>query len=554
MAGIIDRKTMPERDDMELLREYVTNDSQAAFEELLHRHAGLVHSTALRMVRDPSLAAEVTQTTFIILAKKASRLGPPIVLSGWLYRTTQFAASRALRTEYRRKDREQEVAKMQTEQSNPAWEELSGFLDAAMARLGETDRNAVLLRYFENKSTREVGAALGVNEAAAQKRVARALEKLRALCSKRGVVAPVIVLTALLSANAVQAAPAGVIAGTAGAVKGASATGATSVLVKGTLELMRWAKIKLALTAGLSATALAGAVVMIEWPTWSQPHFEGRALSTWMARLDDGKRERDTELTWVCWQEVLAKRTAEQQKAAEAIRQLGEKALPYIRAALTSKDGKLDQLEEKFGLSDRPETRRYRAALALDALGPAAKPMLPELAEYLEGTNCAKQAALGLAAIGPEGWAVLTRGILSSNNIAAACSIWALGMYRVSGDGTVAALKYTMTNGESLYQDAQAAWALAEIGRDKGELVPMFVQGLKSPREDMRWACALALGKLGRDAEPAVPALVEALQDKRPKVREDAAQALQEIDPDAAARAGVGGPITNPHVPKTLFY
>ena len=169
------------------------------------------------------------------------------------------------------------------------WEELSPLLDEAMARLGEADRNAVVLRYFENKNSKDVGAALGINEAAAQKRVARAVEKLRGLCLKRGAVASAIALTALISSNAVQAAPANMVSATAAAMKGAGVAASTTALVKGTLELMRWAKIKTALTAGLGATALAGTVFLVGTPYWSQPHFGGRVLSTWMARLDDGK-------------------------------------------------------------------------------------------------------------------------------------------------------------------------------------------------------------------------------------------------------------------------
>ena len=173
---------------------------------------------------------------------------------------------------------------MQTEQSNPVWDELSPLLDEAMARLGDTDRNAVVLRYFENKSSKDVGAALGINEAAAQKRVARAVEKLRGLCLKRGAVASAIALTAVISSNAVQAAPTSVVAATATAVKGAG----TTALVNGTLEVMRWAKIKAVLTAGLGATALAGTIFFIGSPYWSQPQFGGKVLSTWLARLDDG--------------------------------------------------------------------------------------------------------------------------------------------------------------------------------------------------------------------------------------------------------------------------
>src|SRR5438445_8011957 len=115
---------MPLSQDMELLQEYVVRNSDSAFEAILKRHVNLVYSTALRQVRDPGLANDVTQTTFIILARKARSLNQSTILSGWLYRTTMFAASRALRTEYRRRERDNEALKMQTEQSESCWEEL----------------------------------------------------------------------------------------------------------------------------------------------------------------------------------------------------------------------------------------------------------------------------------------------------------------------------------------------------------------------------------------------------------------------------------------------
>jgi RNA polymerase sigma factor (sigma-70 family) len=547
---------MPHTEDMQLLQDFVARDSQEAFETLLNRHVNLVYSTALRLVRDPMLASEVTQTTFIILAKKARALPSGTVISGWLYRTTQFAAARALRTECRRREREQEAAKMQTEQTNTdaVWEELSPLLDQAMAQLGETDRNAVVLRYFENKNSREVGAALGLNEAAAQKRVARAVEKLRGFCLKRGVVAPAIALTAVISANAVHAAPANIVVTTATALKGVGATASTTSLVKGTLELMRWAKIKAALTAAVGATALAGAVYFVEAPRWSQPEFGGRILSSWLGKLDDGKRESWREMRWVSVDESQNSRSVEQIRAADAVRAMGTAALPYLHDELVGKEGGSDWVREKLGLSASPEVRRHRAALALDALGPVAEPLLPQLSVYLEGTNCPKEAAMVLASIGPEGWAVLTKGIYSTNNYAAPCSVWALGTHRAGGPETVAALKDTLTNGRSDFIDAQAAWALAEIGQDKGQLVSLLMNGLSAKREDLRWACALALGELGRDARPAVPALLELLHDPSPKVRHDAAQALEEIDPDAAARAGVRGALAQRHVPMTMVY
>ena len=136
-----------------------------------------------------------------------------------------------------------------------AWQEIEPHLDDALTQLGETDRNAIVLRFFENRNLRDVGVDLGVSEVAAQKRIARALEKLRALLLKRETVLPVSVLIATLSANAAQAAPAGLAAtvATTAAVKGAAAGASTLTLIKGTLKIMAWAKAKTAIVAGAAS-------------------------------------------------------------------------------------------------------------------------------------------------------------------------------------------------------------------------------------------------------------------------------------------------------------
>ena len=131
------------------------------------------------------------------------------------------------------------------------WPQIAPQLDVAMAGLGEKDRNAVVLRFFENKSLGEVGLALGASEAAAKMRVNRALEKLRKFFSKRGIILPAALIAGAVSANSVHAAPAGLaIAVTATAAKGSAAAASTLTLVKGALKLMAWTKMKSAAVAG----------------------------------------------------------------------------------------------------------------------------------------------------------------------------------------------------------------------------------------------------------------------------------------------------------------
>jgi len=204
---------MPDNDDIALLTQYA-GGNESAFTLLVERYINLVYSTALRQVCNPSHAEEITQAVFIILTQKAKSLAPKTILSGWLYQTARLTAANYLRSEIRRQHREQEAYMQSTlaETDAAAWEHVAPLLDEAMGRLGEADRNVIVLRFFENKTSQEVATTLKLNDVTARKRVSRALEKLRKFFTKRGVVLPVAVLTAAISANSIQAAPVGLAA------------------------------------------------------------------------------------------------------------------------------------------------------------------------------------------------------------------------------------------------------------------------------------------------------------------------------------------------------
>ncbi len=253
-------------DDTELLSAYVTQRSEEAFATLVERYVSLVYSSALRQVSDPHLAEEVTQAVFIILARKAGSLNRKTILPGWLCCTARFVALNALKAERRRQHYEKEalMESLLHGATPDAWPEIAPWLDEAVAKLNEADRSAVVLRYYQQKPLEEVGRVLGVDADAAQKRVSRALEKLRSYFSKRGVNSTTAAIAGAISVNSVLPAPAALAktATAAAMAKAAAVSTSTLTIVKGTMKMMNWIKLKFAAGTCL-VVLLAGSAVTV---------------------------------------------------------------------------------------------------------------------------------------------------------------------------------------------------------------------------------------------------------------------------------------------------
>jgi RNA polymerase sigma factor (sigma-70 family) len=334
-----------QNEDLSLLREYAWNNSEEAFAALVTRHVNLVYSVALRQVRDPNLAGEITQAVFIILARKADSLGNKMILSGWLCRTARYASANALTIQRRRRHRERE-AYMQSalNEAEPAheetWYQIAPLLNDAMEQLGRKDHDALVLRFFENKTFAEAGTSLGASEDAAKMRVNRALEKLRKFFTKRGVSSTTAIIAGAISANSVQAAPVALAKSvTAVAIaKGVAASGSTLTLIKGALKIMAWTKAKntsvicliLILVGGIAVVVLKMRRAQLEAKTansYTRGHLSNPQYQILLADLRAHQ--------WPEERQLAEEKIKSRQQMGEAANAVTIDLRPYINTALT---------------------------------------------------------------------------------------------------------------------------------------------------------------------------------------------------------------------------
>lgn len=253
-------------DDFDLLQAYASERAEDAFATLTARYLNLVHSAALRQMGDAHAAEDVTQAVFLTLARKAGVIRRDAVLSAWLLRTTRFAAANARRLQQRRQFYEQQAMHSDPSfsESESAWPHIAPLLDEALDHLGAKDRNAVVLRFFEHRSLKEIGTRLGMSEDTAQKRVARAIEKLRVFFGRWGRHVSVSVLTTVIAAKSVEAAPTNLITavGAAVASEGVMTGTAIGLLARATAGTLARARLRL-LATRIGGVGLAAGLVVV---------------------------------------------------------------------------------------------------------------------------------------------------------------------------------------------------------------------------------------------------------------------------------------------------
>ncbi|HTV49410.1 MAG TPA: sigma-70 family RNA polymerase sigma factor [Phycisphaerae bacterium] len=186
--------------DAELLQKYAQTHSDDAFRTLIARYINLVYSACRRQLHDQHLAEDATQAVFILLSQRAGTLQTDRI-AGWLLTVCRYTCTNIRKTELRRRRREEVVAMLQDRNSQTD-NELLSQLDDALMQLHASDREAIALRYLQNRPLSDVSVALGISEQAAQKRLERAILKLRGYFVRHDVPTSSAVLITLLPAHA----------------------------------------------------------------------------------------------------------------------------------------------------------------------------------------------------------------------------------------------------------------------------------------------------------------------------------------------------------------
>jgi RNA polymerase sigma factor (sigma-70 family) len=280
-------------DDSQLLAAYAQNRDPVAFGHLVERHIDFVYAAALRQTRDSHLSQDVTQAVFVLLSQRAFRLKPGILLKGWLFNATRYVVANARRADARRKIHEREAAAMRSEIPRQSdWSEISPHLDDAMAGLSEKDRRALLLRFFDDLPLEAVGQTLDISPNAAQKRVSRALDRVRQFLLGRGATVTGSSLGGLIVANAPQAAPAHLAKATIELATSSTVNAAVYSLAKGAAKMMSQATAKLLAIPCLAvATSIGIAVVFANGRSNSAPPATPPALTTGATTADSPDKD-----------------------------------------------------------------------------------------------------------------------------------------------------------------------------------------------------------------------------------------------------------------------
>jgi RNA polymerase sigma factor (sigma-70 family) len=463
-GGNIPVETMSEPDSS-LIAEFNARRSEDAFAALVRQHVHLVFATALRQVGDAGAAEEITQNVFVALAQAAGKLGSHPTIAGWLHQTALNKSREWLRSELRRRKREQAAVNLDLARAegDSVWSPLVPLLDEALLELREPDRQAVILHFMEGRTFHEVGSALGVGEDAARKRVNRCLDQLTQFFHRHGFTTPAHTAGAPLFALSLHAAPAGLAASatTAGlAAAHSAASTSTLTLIKGALKIMAWTKANTAVAVGVAILLVGGTTFVAvtevhkEFRSGAEPSYDGKTLSVWLRSFQHGLNG-----------------SPEQAKATAAVAHIGTNAIPTLLKLLRDPNSDSEKASAMYGFR------------ILGNNGSAATPDLIRIYQQHISESSKAYAARSLGMIGP------------------------------AAEAAVPYLLDSVTNTDAAdprdLQRFSAVEALGQIHADSETVVPALIPLVHSTNKGVAIVTVEALGKFGPSARDAIPVLLQ---------------------------------------------
>ena len=248
--------------DLTLLTAWVDHRDAEAMATIVRRHSSMVYTTCLRVLGNDADARDVAQECFIKLAG-VETVGAS--LSGLLHTMATHQSLNRIRSEGRRRAREQAYAESREDTIEATWDDVQLFVDEAIAELPEKARVAIVRHFFEGETHEAIARDEGLTRAAVSHRIERGIATVRSLLEERGVPIGGTALAATLAAHGAQAAPAAFTAGlTKLAIAGAKSTSAAGTGVSAAAGTATGAGI----LGGMTVTKIAAlAAIVIGVPT-----------------------------------------------------------------------------------------------------------------------------------------------------------------------------------------------------------------------------------------------------------------------------------------------
>ncbi len=199
---------MPES-NLILVRKWSEHRDAEAFKALAVQYAGMIFGTCRRILGNETEAEDAAQQCLEALTSVKPETAPH--LGPWLHKTAVNISLTRLRSERRRAARESAFAQSAGAPQAPAWDDLCGFLDEAVAALPDKFRLPLVAHFYENQTHEAIARHMNLSRQAVGYRIEKGIDRVRKSLKRRGVLIAAMALTETMRANLAEAAPAALL-------------------------------------------------------------------------------------------------------------------------------------------------------------------------------------------------------------------------------------------------------------------------------------------------------------------------------------------------------